>query len=70
VDGRSPEPSGLEGLADVRIVEALYRSADIGRPVAIEPVNKTKRPSPKQEIRRPPVRKPRVVRAVAPKKGE
>ena len=70
VDGRSPEPSGLEGLADVRIVEALYRSAETGRPVALEPVKKTKRPSLKQEIRRPPVRKPRVVRAAAPKKGE
>jgi predicted dehydrogenase len=68
MDGRSPEPSGEEGLADVRIVEALYRSADLGRPVAVEPVKRAKRPSLKQEIRRPPVRQPKPVRVSSPKK--
>jgi predicted dehydrogenase len=70
VDGRDPEPSGLEGLADVRIIEALYRSADMGRPVRLEPVPKKKRPSPKQEIRRPPVREPKAILASPPKRGE
>src|SRR5262249_5559210 len=32
---REPEPSGREGLADVRIIRALYESARIGRPVAL-----------------------------------
>jgi glucose-fructose oxidoreductase len=32
---RQPEPSGLDGLQDVRIVEAIYRSARDGRPVTL-----------------------------------
>jgi glucose-fructose oxidoreductase len=53
--GRDPEPSGEEGLADVRIIEALYRSAETGRPVRLAPAAKTRRPTPRQEIHvRPP----------------
>src|SRR5262249_54611754 len=33
LQGRDPQPSGEEGLADVRIIRALYRSIDEGRPV-------------------------------------
>ena len=32
---RAPEPSGVEGLEDVRLVEAIYRSARDGRPVTL-----------------------------------
>ena len=32
---RPPEPSGIDGLQDVRIVEAIYRSARDGRPVTL-----------------------------------
>jgi predicted dehydrogenase len=32
---RAPEPSGIEGLQDVRLVEAIYRSARDGRPVTL-----------------------------------
>lgn len=32
---RPPEPSGIEGLQDVRLVEAIYRSARDGRPVTL-----------------------------------
>jgi predicted dehydrogenase len=32
---RHPEPSGIDGLQDVRIVEAIYRSARDGRPVTL-----------------------------------
>lgn len=53
---RQPEPSGWEGLADVRIVAALYRSARTGKAVQIAPVRKTTRPTMKQEIRRAPGR--------------
>lgn len=57
-DDVEPEPSGVEGLADVRIVEALYRSAKKGgMPVSLVPIRKTKRPSAAQELYRPPVRK-------------
>jgi glucose-fructose oxidoreductase len=64
--GREPEPSGEEGLADVRIIQALLRSARAGRPVRLGPFARRRRPRLTQEIQRPPVRKPRVVRAQAP----
>lgn len=59
---RVPEPSGEEGLRDVRIVEALYRSARSGRAVRIPPSAPTKRPSGRQRISRPGVRKPKLVK--------
>jgi glucose-fructose oxidoreductase len=34
-DDRSPEPSGREGLADVRIIDAIYKSAKTGRVVQV-----------------------------------
>ncbi len=64
---RTPEPSGLEGLADVRIINAIYESAYTGEAVAIEPLVKRLRPTKKQEIHRPPVRfEPQLVHAESP----
>ncbi len=63
LDNRTPEPSGMEGIADVRIIEALYRSAKRRRPVKIEPVRQTQRPSIKQTKQRPAVEKPALVHA-------
>jgi predicted dehydrogenase len=54
--GRDPEPSGLEGLADVRIIRALYRSIDERRPIALPPVGKSERPTLAQERSAPPQR--------------
>ncbi|HYG54807.1 MAG TPA: Gfo/Idh/MocA family oxidoreductase [Burkholderiales bacterium] len=64
--GHNPEPSAQEGLADVRIIEALYRSAASGQPVPLSPIEKHERPSLEQEIRRPPIDKPDVVHVRAP----
>ena len=58
---REPEPSGIEGLQDVQIVEALYRSARTGRAVAIPRIEMDRKPTRKQIIRRPAVRKPKLV---------
>jgi glucose-fructose oxidoreductase len=63
---RRPEPSGEEGLIDVRIIQALYESARSGRPVGLRDMKKGRRPSLGQEIRRPPVKKPRLVHTVSP----
>lgn len=60
---RDPVPSGLAGLADIRCIEALHRSAREQRAVAIEPVDVPCRPSPEFEMHRPPVSKPRLVNA-------
>ena len=62
--GRPPEPSGEEGLQDVRIVCALYESAETGKAVAIPPfVDPASAPALRQQITRPPTRKPRLVKA-------
>jgi predicted dehydrogenase len=59
---REPEPSGDEGRQDVRIIEALYRSARSGRPVRIRPFAKTKWPSGRQRVTRPGVKKPALTK--------
>ena len=59
---RSPEPSGEEGLQDVRIVEALYRSARTGRIVKLPAFADRHRPSARQRITRPGIRKPALVK--------
>ena len=66
LQNRDPEPSAEEGLADVRTIRALYASAASGRPVALQPYERRERQSLEQEIRRPPIEKPQVVRAQAP----
>src|SRR5919106_4970471 len=56
-----PEPSGEEGLADVRAIRALSRAAAMGKPVKIGRVPINKRPTLRQEERRPPVGKPQLI---------
>jgi predicted dehydrogenase len=63
---REPEPSGLEGLADVRIVEAIYESARTKKAALIPELPGKKRPSIKQEIHRPAHGKPRMVQVKPP----
>jgi glucose-fructose oxidoreductase len=65
LSGRDPQPSGTEGLVDVAIIEALLQSARERRAVALELPRPSHRPSPAQETRRPPVRKPRTVRVAS-----
>ena len=60
-EDRDPEPNGIEGLADVRIIEATYRSAIERRPVRIEPMQKRVRPDLGQERHFPPVKKAKLV---------
>ena len=59
---REPEPSGEEGLQDVRIVQALYESAEIGKAVSIPPFTDRQRPAGHQRIVRPGVRKPPLIK--------
>jgi len=61
---RMPEPSGEEGLQDVRIVEALYESARTGKTIKIPPFSDRK-PTTAQKMRKPGIRKPRLVNAVS-----
>jgi predicted dehydrogenase len=70
LEGRDPEPSGEEGEADVRIIEALYRSAETGRPVRIEPSRTGPHPGPRQVMRRRAVREPDLVNTSSPHPDE
>jgi glucose-fructose oxidoreductase len=47
------EPSGRKGLQDVRIVQALYESAETGKVVQVPPFTPRMRPTGKQRITRP-----------------
>lgn len=66
LNDREPEPNGYEGLADVRIVEALYRSAREGKAVRLEPLTKEERPDLSMEIRRPAPGHQELVHAEGP----
>jgi glucose-fructose oxidoreductase len=65
--GIEPEPSGHEGMADVRIVEALYRSAAEGRTIKVEPVLDIDHAKLPKAIRLPPIKKhPKLIHAAPP----
>ncbi|HEY5706705.1 MAG TPA: Gfo/Idh/MocA family oxidoreductase [Terrimicrobiaceae bacterium] len=67
IHNRAPEPSGREGLADVRIIRAINEATAKGRSVKLGTFRKLKRPNTGQEIKRPPVKHPpRPVKAAAP----
>jgi glucose-fructose oxidoreductase len=66
LEGREPEPDGVEGLADVRVITAILRSAKERRAVAIPRTNVGEGPDLDQEARRPPVEKQELVHAESP----
>jgi predicted dehydrogenase len=68
LQNKEPEPGGAEGLADVRIINALLESQSSGKSVKISAVNTGAQPSPDQEIHKPAVARPELVRAAAPSK--
>jgi predicted dehydrogenase len=62
--GKTPEPSGLEGLIDVAIIEAIHRSINSGGWAVVEAPQKRRRPTLRQEMRKPAVpREPPLVQA-------
>ncbi len=67
-DDVEPEPSGWEGMADVRILQAIQTSARFGRTVPIDPVPRPRRPDLGQEIRIPAHEMPPLVDVEQPTK--
>lgn len=63
---KKPEPSGEEGLADIKIIEALLLSIDLGAPITLDEINKKSRPTENQKITRPSFIKPRLFNVVGP----
>jgi predicted dehydrogenase len=65
--GKQPEPDGLEGLIDVKIIEAIRTSYQKGgAPVKLEGLPAKPRPTEEQSIERPAAEKPELVKAASP----
>jgi predicted dehydrogenase len=54
-----PEPSGLEGLADIHIIEAIHHAVDSGITTRVEPLKKRARPGLRQEMHLPAIEEPK-----------
>ena len=61
-----PQPSGREGLADVRVVRAINAAAQSRIGVAVSPAAPPERPSVEREIKLPPVKPAEIVHAASP----
>jgi glucose-fructose oxidoreductase len=61
MSGRDPEPSAEEGCWDVRVVSALYESAQQQRPVALQNFGPEEPPTRRQAQDLPPVEEPELV---------
>ncbi|MGZ3768762.1 MAG: Gfo/Idh/MocA family protein [Bdellovibrio sp.] len=61
-----PEPSAEEGLLDVKIIEAIYESIRIGRPIKLDYFRKMTRPTESQMIKKPSFQKPSTVNVRSP----
>ena len=66
---KDPEPSGYEGLLDVRVIQAIYESIRTGRAVRLPAPMGKKKPGSHQEIRRPAHGEPHIVHAHPPSKA-
>lgn len=60
---KKPEPGALEGLLDVRVIEALELSIDTGRPITLPAAPHEPRPTPAQEAHAPAHPKVKLVNA-------
>lgn len=66
IEDREPGPSGLEGLADMRVIDAISLSIQTGKPQPIRTLPPPRRPTAAQESRKKPVKKPELIAASAP----
>ena len=63
---KKPEPSGEEGLTDIKIIEALLLSIDLGSPISLDEIHKRTRPGESQKITRPSFPRPRLFHVIEP----
>lgn len=66
LEDREPAPSGYEGLADVRVLEAIAAAARAERPVRLPRFEPPRRPDLDLESHMPPVEQPETVEAPSP----
>jgi predicted dehydrogenase len=67
-EDREPEPSGEEGLADVRVLTAIKEAAATGVAIRLQPFKRSARPTVQQGMRRPPVARQTLVHAASASK--
>jgi glucose-fructose oxidoreductase len=63
---RVPEPSGQEGLADVRVIEGLQHALLQGKVVPLQPSEPKRRPGPRQQSKRSAHAEPELIHAASP----
>ncbi|MFP5384673.1 MAG: Gfo/Idh/MocA family protein [Bacteriovoracia bacterium] len=63
---KKPEPSGEEGLADIKIIEALLLSIDLGSPITLDEINKKTRPNESLKMTKPSFLRPKLFHATGP----
>jgi predicted dehydrogenase len=66
LDDTTPEPGGLEGIADIRVIDAILKSIRSGRAVRLPQTDANRYPSEDQKIELPPVKPPQPVNAESP----
>lgn len=66
LENQEPEPSGLEGLADVRLMRAISSSAELRHAVTVKPLPPKRRPSLDQEIHVRPHDEPKLIHVQPP----
>lgn len=65
--GEEPSPSGEEGLADLKVIEVVYKAAKARRTLVLKPSKvHGQRPEPAQAAHKPQPRKRKLVRAREP----
>ncbi len=66
LEGRKPQPSGAEGLADLRVQTAVRRSLRSGKVERVDALPPPRRPEPAQRIKLPPTPEPELIKVKAP----
>jgi predicted dehydrogenase len=69
LDDEEPEPSAEEGIADIRVLEAIAGAALSGRPARLAPFLRRRYPSIELRQVKPPVEKPEPIHAQPPTSG-
>ena len=66
LDDTTPEPGGLEGTADIRVIEAILKSIRSGQAVRLPKSASPQYPQKDQKVALPPVKPPKIVNAESP----
>jgi predicted dehydrogenase len=66
LDNTKPEPGGLEGTADIRVIEAILESIRSGQAVQLRSFGSAKHPDQGQKLELPPVNPGKIVNAESP----